>query len=380
VVGEEKDYLQLATDLARKVLSDLRLPANARRTKLPTVSAAALKLYLRGRQSELRFRDGKDIQDFNQALSYFERALGEEPRYALAYVGLGDLYQLLYVRTQKREDFAKTLSYYELAFQADPNSAETNAGLGWAYFFRGDDDKSYEYFKRAFESAPESPSVNINVGSFFRSIGLPRQAVRFYTKAIDLGGFYSEPIAVGEVSGGVYRLRAISCERLGETDNAVADAKRWLEMEPDSIDTELFYARMLVSARRLTEAGAEIAVAEKVDPGNPNTAYTKALLLAARGEKDQALSLIQEPQKDPFFYSYLLSRVYAACGLKDEAIRVITLGIEQGFQKLRDYFYEYPFLMNCYFYDNLRSDVRFLRIVEQQKQRYEENLKKYGGL
>jgi hypothetical protein len=161
---------------------------------------------------------------------------------------------------------------------------------------------------------------------------------------------------------------------------AVADARTWLETERDSIAAELFLARMLISQKNLEEAAREIGVVEKVDSANPNLGYTKSLLFAARGEKEKALPLVEGAKKEPFYFNYLLSRVYAACGLKEEAIQLIRLGIDQGFEKLQDYMNEYPFLASCFFFDSLRGDPRFEEILRQQKKRYEENLKKYGGL
>lgn len=380
VRGKEEDYGQLAAGLIRKVLTDLRLPAAAQAPKSPAVSLAALRFYQLGRQAERKYKNGRDRRYFQQSFDYFNRALREEPRYALAYVGLGDLYQTLFVSSQAPEDRERALQFYKKAHEVDPESAETNAGLGWANYLRGDNDGAFRFFERAFELAPEDPSIAANVGSFFRSIGLPGQAARFYSDAIERGGYYSAAGVFGASLEEIRRLRAGCYEKLGESDKAVADAKTWLEMEPDSIAAELFFARMLISQRNLEEAEREIAVVEKVDAANPNLGYTKALLFAARGEKDRALPLIEGATKDPLYFNYLLARVYAGCGLKDDAIRIIRLGIEQGFEKLQDYLYEYPFLARCFFFDGLRGDPRFEEILTQQKKRYEENLKKYGGL
>jgi tetratricopeptide (TPR) repeat protein len=188
VRGREEDYSQMAAGLIQKVLADLRLPAAAQVVqKSPAVSLAAWRFYQLGRQAERKYRDEKDRRYFDQSQDYYNQALREEPRYALAYVGLGDLHQTLYVSSQTPQDREKTLQFYEKAYQVDPESAETNAGLGWAYYLRGDNDRAFPFFKRAFELAPENPSINADIGLFFRSIGLPGQAVKFYTNAIDRG-------------------------------------------------------------------------------------------------------------------------------------------------------------------------------------------------
>jgi tetratricopeptide (TPR) repeat protein len=378
VRGKENDCGQLAAQLSRKVLVDLGFTTEPPFPKMP-VSLAALRFYQLARQSDRKYRKEDNGQYFQQALDYYDQAVREEPRYALAFVGLGDLYQRSYVVSHKREDIEKALDCYERAYGVEPESPETNAGLGWAYFLRGDNDGAFSFFKRAFQFAPGNPSIAANVGSFFLSIGLPGQAARFYTVAIDRGGFYSTAASESSFQE-VHRLRATCYERLGEKEKAVADARTWLELEPDSLDAELFLARMLISQKSLGEAERQIGVVEKVDPANPNLGPTRALLYAARGEKDKALPLIEGAKKEPFYFNYLLSRVYAGCGLKDDAIRIIRLGIDRGFENIQSYLGEYPMLAGSWLFDSLRGDPRFEEILSQQKKRYEEDLRKYGGL
>lgn len=379
VRGRAEDYVELAARLSREVLADLNFPARARALKTPPIPLAAVRFYQFARQADRRYRKDGKREDFRQALAYYEQALREEPRYALAGVGLGDLYQRAYVVSHQRDDFDRAQQSYEQAYGIDPESAETNAGLGWAYFLRGDSDGAFSFFKRAFEIAPENPSITANVGSFLLSVGLPGEAARLYSIAIDRGGFYSAA-PTGSSFQEVHRLRATCYERQGETEKAVADAMTWLDLEPDNLDAMLFLARMLIGQRNLREAEREIAVVEKIAPADPDIGLTRALLFAARGEKDQALPLIEGAKKQPFYFNYLLARVYAGCGMKDEAIQIIQLGIDFGFENIQSYLGEYPMLARSYFFDSLRGDPRFEEILSRQKKRYDENLRRYGGL
>ncbi len=168
------------------------------------------------------------------------------------------------------------------------------------------------------------------------------------------------------------------------TAQSVDDARTCLELEPESVQAQLFFARMLVSNRNLVEAEEELAIAEKLAWNLPeiqeSIRYTKALLSSARGEKEKALLFVESAKQNPVYFGYLLSRVYAACGMKDEAIEVIKTGIKSGFEKLQDYMFDYPFLTSSYFFDGLRSDPRFIEILEKQKKRFEDQRQKYGGI
>lgn len=367
---EGEDFLHMTVELAKKILADLNLPAERRGSRIPTPSDLAYKYYTLGRSSEGKYKADEKMQDFMDAVEWYKKAIQKDPAFAMAYWGLGDAHQTLYVKTKKSENLELTLQYYEQAYQMDRYSAGANAGLGWAWFLKGNNDKAFEYFKKSLDLEPEDPSINYNVGSFLKSIGLHEQAIKYYSNAIESG----------EPSLSNYGLRALSYEHIGKTKEAVADAKKMMELEPEDLGAELYYARMLIMQKKIDDADKEIAIVEDLAPDIPEIKYTKALLLAVRGEKEKALTMIEEAKKEPYFYTYLLSRVYAILGLKDEAIKTIKLGIEKGFQEIQEYPYDYPFLENSYFYDPLRDDPRFIEILRQQEKKYNENLRKYGAL
>lgn len=66
--------------------------------------------------------------------------------------------------------------------------------------------------------------------------------------------------------------------------------------------------------------------------------------------------------------------------MKDEAVKNIQVGIEEGFKYLNIYLYSYPFLENNPCYDNLRDDSRFQDIIKEEKMKYQEKRFKYGKL
>jgi serine/threonine protein kinase/Flp pilus assembly protein TadD len=366
----EKDYDRMTDDLAGQVLAGFSLSAKAQAAKISTASIYANRYYQLGRQAEKKYKDNKNDEAFGESLAFYEKAIAEDPGFALIYWGLGDLYQSRYVTTEDPRDFRLTLGYYEKAYEIAPDLAGANSGLGWAHFLKGDNEKAFFYFRRSLELEPVNPSIHFNIASFFRSIGLLEEAVKHYNQAIDLG----------EPSFMTHWLRVRCLERLGKTEEAVAAARQLLESEPDNIGAALLYGRMLISQKRLPEAEREIAFAAKLDPGSLDLRLSQALFFAARGDREKALPLVEPARERPVYYSYLLSRVFALLGMKNEALENIKLGIERGFQETREYLFEYPFLASSHFYDRLRADPRFIQILEKQKIRHDENLRKFGGL
>jgi hypothetical protein len=102
-----------------------------------------------------------------------------------------------------------------------------------------------------------------------------------------------------------------------------------------------------------------IAKAEQIAPNL--VVLQKAMLLAARGEKEKALALSQYPE------------VYALLGMKDETIQSLK---SRSNEKVSLYLY----LLHYPLFADLRDDPRFVVLVEKEKKKYEENLRQYGDL
>lgn len=381
----DKEFRQIMTvpeDLAVKILADFKLQAQAQPSMIPTHSTQAYQYYSLGREAERKLRNLLNaqepyaplteaaVQEFESALALYNNAIREDPQFAWPYWGLGDSYQALYVKTKKKEDLERTIGFYKQAYDINPQSAGTNCGLGWAYFLSGDNDKAYPLYQEAHRLEPDNPVINENIADFYRSILLPARAIEFYGRALSEGG----------PNANILWSRAACHERVGSAEDASADARAISGMNPEDLSARLFYARMLTNQQRFEDAEKEIATVEKINPKAAGLDFTIAFLAAARGEKERALGLIKPAEAQPVFYSYLLSRVYAALGLKDKAIENIRLAIDKGFPEMLDFMYDSAFLNTNRFFDNLRDDPRFRKILARQKDRCEQNLKKYGTL
>jgi tetratricopeptide (TPR) repeat protein len=253
---------------------------------------------------------------------------------------------------------------YELAYQINPNLAEANIGLGWAYFFKEDLDKSYDFYKRAFELDPNNPSINFDLGSFLRSIGLYSQAIKYYARSIEL-----DPLDLTS-----YEMIAYCYISTGAFDEVADCINRALDIEEDDYSFYLVHAEALIMMKKYDDAGEKIAQAEKLNPKSLTIRYYRAWVAAAKGEKEKALTLIEGKK----IYRYHVTSIYSLLGMKDEAIENIKKGIDIGFREAQEYLYTYLFLKNNPSYERLDEDPRFKEIVESEKKKYDERLKKYG--
>jgi tetratricopeptide (TPR) repeat protein len=264
--------------------------------------------------------------------------------------------------------------YYRTAYEMAPERAETNVGMAWVQYFRRDNDQAYAHLKKAMELDPASLHVLTDVGSFLASIGILERSTVYFSKVIRAGGG----------SADVLYLRAWSYEQMGYYESALADFDRMIELEPGDYRTRCYRARVLVLLKRYDAAAAELAVAETLSPSDPYAGYVRALVLTARGDKKAALAAVA-PAFDPgrpSCHTYFLSRVYAALGMKDQALGNIQTAIDKCFDDVHDYVYFFPFLNNTrdYFYDKLRGEPRFAELLRREERKHVELLEKYSGL
>jgi len=325
----------------------------------------------KGQELENKYRESGRIEDFEEAVRLYKKAIDLDPNYALAYVNLGNVWEGRFVETNKPEDLATMVGYFRKAYEKDSSIAEVQVGLGWAYFHQGEFDKAFACFQRALKIDPDGAEVNYNAGSFLRSMGLDALALKHYQRAIGPDPYNDSN----------YELGALCAWNLGDYQNAERLIKKALNITPESPRIHLQYARILTSMKNFEAAAMEITRAETIQPPileiQMLIRQRRALILAARGEKEKALSLVQGVA-DP--YRYEITNLYSLVGMKDEAIRYIKKGNEEGFQLIKDYLYPYPLLMSNPFFENLRNDPRFQEVVRNEKKRFDEKNRLYGAL
>ena len=81
-----------------------------------------------------------------------------------------------------------------------------------------------------------------------------------------------------------------------------------------------------------------------------------------------------------YMFQYLVSNVYAALGMKKEALQYIRDGIEYGFEEIKTYLFTYQYLINNPFLGDLDKDPQFREILLRAKTEYEERKLKYQDL
>jgi len=228
--------------------------------------------------------------------------------------------------------------------------------------------KKEEDFERSVQSYLKAVELDKNF-SFLRSIGLYEQALRHYDRALQL-----DPVPADFSLW--QRLRASCYSYSGKFKKAASYLEQALALGPD-LRLYLYYARALIMLGRYGDAEEQISEAEKLSPEDVNVKQNRALLLAASGQKEKAVDLIQGENRT---YLPIMTCIYALLGREEDAIKNIQTGIEVVFERHRWYPYSFPYLKNNPCYDSIRDDPRFQEIMIKEKAKYDEKVKKYGDL
>jgi tetratricopeptide (TPR) repeat protein len=331
-----------------------------------SVDVEANKHYLIGQRFESNYYRRKEIQDFNNCVDNYTKAIEENPEFALAYWRLGNVFEHRFVRGNDPLYKNQMTEYFQRAFEIDSDLAEANLGIGWKYYNLEDLGQGHRFFKRAFEKDPNNAEVNFHIGSFFRSIGLYEQALQHYDRALALNPVPDDYI---------WHLNRADCYSwVGHPDEAIVQMRQALDLDPDQ---ELYYnyVEELTKWGELELAAEILAEVKGIYGESSRYRHHRALLYAASGDKANALNLIAGDEET---FRSIFTSIYSLLGLKDEAISNIQYGIDMGFALKQWYLYTYLFLKNNPFYDNLRDDARFQEIMRSQQAVYQERVQKYG--
>jgi DNA-binding winged helix-turn-helix (wHTH) protein/TolB-like protein/Flp pilus assembly protein TadD len=183
------DIFDVQDSIAERVATALALQLSgsekARLGKRYTTSAEAYQQYLNA-QLVWHGRRGNWI---DQSMSFYQQAIREDPRFALAYIGLADCYIMLngHHRINADETLAKALPAITTALEIDPDLAEAHNALAeLKYQFQYDWSTAESEFKKAVSLDPNVAWIRQAYGWYLMSLGRFDEAEGEMQKALEL--------------------------------------------------------------------------------------------------------------------------------------------------------------------------------------------------
>ncbi len=348
-----QDEISLA--IAQALDIELKLGAFVKLRAQQPKNMDTYEYYLKG----MHFINSKFVlsfkeEDFRAGVDMFEKALEIDPDYLPAYFGMGWAYEHHYHLTQAKQDAEKVQEMAEIAYRLAPDSALVVAFRGYEYYeYKHDWDRAFHLFKRALDLNPNMGKVNFLAGTCYLYHGLYEQAIRLLSKSLELDpAYFWTP----------YKL-AMCYMSTGQFEKAAEYFEKYFEVAPVAMIFPGEAIALYVKMQNFKRVEELISETEKNNPEYWGLPYVKALLLAARGEKEKALAL------------YRNSEIFALLNMKDQAFQQLEKEIRGTAQTP---FCFYLKLLNYPLYKNLEGDARFDILLKKEKVLYEELKKKYG--
>jgi TolB-like protein/DNA-binding SARP family transcriptional activator len=349
-----QDVFAVQEDIAQAVTRALRvqLAQRIRQTIVSagTSSAEAHDLYLRG-----RFEWNKRTEEgMLAAKEAFERALAIDPRYASAYAGLSDAWQLLplygHVPTKEALANAKTAALRAIAL--DSMLAEAHTALAVMHLeYDLDRDAAEKAYRRAIEINPGYATAH-----------------HWFALFLVAGGRVEEAIAQAELARRVDPLSRIIHAAVGtvrmfarDYEAALAEFRAILAHEPEWATAQALLGRALASAGRYEDAIGPMETAVELSKRRPSHVSLLAYAMAMAGRTNEARALLDELEEAPpgsFAPPVDLAAVYVALGRPNEAFRILNRGVDERDEEMM-------YMKVDPRYDPVRRDPRFDRLLER---------------
>jgi serine/threonine-protein kinase len=317
-----------------------------------TANVRAYSLYLKG-----RFWWNRRTQaDIAQGVKYFERAIAEDPKYALAYSGLADSYalDLDYSGAPVKEGMERAKTEARKAIELDETLAEAHTSLGWVTFIYDWDWVGAEReFSRAIQLNPRYSTARQWHSWFLVAMGRFEEALAEGRAAIDL-----DPASVS------IRRSLGWLQYYARRDEAALDnLRRALTMDPTAEETHRLLGLVYLEQGMHDEAAASFKEAIALSPNQALALVGLSQVAARRGRLDEARAVLEELQdrsRRRYVSPVALTKLYAALGDANSAFD----WLEQAYRERRGWL---AYLKIEPTLEPLRVDPRFPRLLERMR-------------
>jgi TolB-like protein/Tfp pilus assembly protein PilF/class 3 adenylate cyclase len=280
------DIFAVESDIAKTIADTLQAKLTGAERQLiaaqPTSDTTAYELYLKGRLLWSK-RGGENLR---QAIAFYEQAIARDPNYALAYAAMAEAYVLLpfYAGTAQGEVFPKAKAAALKALQLDDKLAEAHTAL-------------------AFLLCMDDLDMAGSISEFQRAIALNPN----YATAHHWYGF--GPLLA-----------------LGRFEDAIAEGKRAIELDPLSPIINAALGQTLSIARRYDEAIAQLRKTLEIDPTFYYAHYSLGIALQLKGDMPGAITEYAKAQQlsDDLRVQVLLANIKALSGEKEAAVQMLA--------------------------------------------------------
>jgi len=348
-----RDMLTLQKEIARAVAQNIKVALSPAEQKTlassRTVNPEAEEEYLKGRFNNNRFT----VESAQKALELFKAAIGKDPNYALAYVGLAESYDILaaLAAVPDSEAWPKVKEAASKALEIDETLADAHVLLAdVAFVYEWNWKEAETAYKRAIELNPGYSRAHDWYALYLSCMLRHNEAIAEITKAREL-----DPLSLGVRVNEVAIYGA--ARRYDKAEQLVSDL---LDYYPDSYMAQL--ARGYLYLRESDYAKA-LSVFQKMSSsfGDQLVKSSLAASYAFSGQKENAQALLKdliEQSKKDYVPAYCIAIVYYSLADLDRTFEWLEKAFKERSNSL-------VFMRTLSMFDPLLSEPRFQALMKK---------------
>ena len=346
------DLLATQREIAAAITQKLQLKLAGNDTKgiskRYTDNNEAYQLYLKGRFYFARRTD----EDIRRSIELFQQAIKLDPKFALAYVGVAESYNVMpsypYMSPNEANPFAKAAVAKALEIDPDLPEAHTVAGM-IAATYDWDWVKAEREFKRSLELDANLAITHYRYAWVYLSpLGRHDEAIAEMKRAMEL-----EPLSL--VQGANFAAVYLYARQF---DKALDQARKTYDLDPNLVTSQNWMCHSLDVNGMYAES---LAISEKAALSNRSLEAALGYAYAKGGRRQEAEAVLKqwkEIEKTKYVSNYWMAVVHVALGERDAAFAEL----EKAYQA-HDWFLQR--LKVDPFMDSLRNDPRFADLVKR---------------
>ena len=289
---EMADVFEVQDEIARKIAEALRITLSpqeqAALSQKPTENLQAYDLYLRGKSYARRLTE----KDLEFALRMFESAVALDPKFALAFAGIANVWaQNHYWHATGSEWIERAQTAAEKAVSLQPDLPEAHVARGWVFYSNNQHEHAVTEARIAIKQKPDCEGVYYMMGRALFALGRYQEIVEMADEAVAANGTdYNIYVPILNALAALGKKDAV----LNLTTRRIEALEQHLAEVPDDARARMQLAIGFASVDRPEEAMREANVAMMLRPNDATTLYNSACAFCMLHRKPEAMDALKK--------------------------------------------------------------------------------------